>query len=225
MVTAYYSEPPLLFSVAPRHQEYVRSPQCSNIRGSESGPFGSFLKNWNVGWVFQIITFLGRSWDLQGLYVRVVCCFCDELEGRAIANKCVLVQTVSVLNSSQVRGPLLLVYRFRHDINQSLEKVKCWMDYLVLFFPWKKLGVQFPSDYVTIWYCTGKRSYRKVCHKFFYQLQCDWFHACPEYRSLPTGLWVSHKRSWLPCCWVIVCMRRRGLSISSSCSCFPTSVF
>lgn len=118
-------------------------------------PSSSFLKNWNVGWVFQIITFLGRSWDLQGLYARVACCFCDELEGGAVANKCVLVQTVSVLNSSQIRGPLLLVYRFRHDINQSLEKVKCWMDYLVLF-PWKKLGVQFPSDYVIRWYCTGR---------------------------------------------------------------------
>lgn len=55
------------------------------------------------------------------------------------------------------------MYRLRY-INQSLEKVKCWMDYLVLF-PWKKLGVQFP-DYVIRWYCTGKRSYRKYVTNF-----------------------------------------------------------
>ena len=137
-------------------------PLCSNIHGLESCPFGSLLKNRNVGWVFQIVTFLGRSWGLWGLCGRVSCCFCDELEGGSIASKCVLVQTVSfVHNSTQLRGPVLFVYRFRHDINQSLEKVRCWTDYLVPFFPWEKLGVQFPSDYVIIWYCTWKRSYRE----------------------------------------------------------------
>lgn len=160
MVTAYSSEPSPLFSVAPRHQA-CQVPSALT-HGLESCPFGSLLKNWNVGWVFQIVTFLGRRWDLWGLCGRVACCFCDELEGGSIASKCVLVQTVSfVLNSTQLRGPLLFVYRFRHDINQSLEKVRCWMDYLVLFFPWEKLGVQFPSDYVIIRYCTWKRSYRE----------------------------------------------------------------
>lgn len=69
------------------------------------------------------------------------------------------------------------------------------------------------------WHLTepGRGTLGSECHKFSYQLPCDWFHVHLGYRSLLTDFWISCNRNWSMYYWIVILVWEERYGVSCSC--------
>lgn len=132
-----------------------------------------------------------RSWELQFIAHSL-----RWAGGGAVVSTHALVQITTVFSAT----PGGLVYvgpRERSETGETEASTdKSWHSSFVVH-QLLSLELRVPS-----WpYSTepGLGIAGRRCFQFFYHSQWDWFHTHPEYRSLLTSFWVSHKRNSFLC--------------------------
>lgn len=76
-----------VFSAAFKHLDCVGSCQCSEGGATDTSPWGSSLRNWNIGRALQLFPSSERDEELGNFSHS----FCTELRGGAMVSECVVV--------------------------------------------------------------------------------------------------------------------------------------